>query len=197
MDPFPQVDQHALHVYRGNHAELRARLTLFRNARPTLRKWAFPPYARKSTFPAYESQMKLVFEDAELTDVALGRAIRTVPADDEAPSETVRRAIYDECNFQIYSLIYRSFTPENSGSVDASGIKEYDGRALWRHLVKYNYELSDDNIPHLKKRFYDQLSFRQKQDMSLDLWANEVRLASSVLIANGHAISEREKILLL
>ena len=33
--------------------------------------------------------------------------------------------------------------------------------------------------------------------MSLELWAKEVRLASSVLIANGHAISEREKILLL
>ena len=132
--------------------------------------------------------MKLLFEDAELTDVALGRAIRTVPADDEAPLETVRRAIYDECNFQIYSLIYRSFTPENSGSVDANGIKEYDGRALWQHLVKYIYELSDDNIPHLKKRFYYQLSFRQKQDMSLDLWANKVRLASSVLIANSHAI---------
>ena len=114
--------------------------------------------------------MKLVFEDAELTDVALGRAIRSVPADDEAPSETVRRVIYNECNFQIYSLMYRSFTPEYSGSVDASGIKEYDGRALWRHFVKYNYELSDDNIPHLKKQFYDQLSIRQKQDMSLVLW---------------------------
>ena len=75
----------------------------FRNARPTLRKWAIPPYARKSAFPAYESQLKLVFEDAKLIDVALGRAIRTVPADEEAPSETVIRAIYYEWNFQIHS----------------------------------------------------------------------------------------------
>ena len=36
-------------------------------------------------------------------------------------------------------------------------------------------------------------TFCKKQDMSLELWANEVCLASSVLIANGHAISEREK----
>ena len=51
-------------------------------------------------------------------------------------------------------------------------------------------EVSGDDIRHL------QPSFRQKQDMSLDLWVNEVRLASSVLIANGHAISEREKTML-
>ena len=96
-------------------------------------------YARKSAFPAYESQMKLLFEDAELTDVAMGRAIRTIPEDGEQPSDTLRRALYDECNFQMYSLIYRSFTPDNSGN--ASGIKENDGRALWRHLVTFIMKL--------------------------------------------------------
>ena len=38
------------------------------------RKWVIPSYARKSALPANESQMKHVFEDAELTNVALGRA---------------------------------------------------------------------------------------------------------------------------
>ena len=122
---------------------------MFLNARASLRKWSIPQYARKSAIPAYESQMKLLFEDAELTDVAMGRANRTIPNDGEQPSHTLRRALYDECNFQIYSLIYRSLTPDNSGSVDASGIKENDGRTLWRHLVTFNYEITDDNIPYL------------------------------------------------
>ena len=46
--------------------------------------------------------------------------------------------------------------------VDASGILEHYGRALWHHLVKFNYEINDDNIPHLKRRFYNSLIFRQK-----------------------------------
>ena len=195
MNPLPPADQNSLHIYRGNHAELRARLIMFRNARATLRKWSIPLYARKPAFSAYESQMKLLFEDAELTDVAMGRAIRAFPEDGEQPSDTIRRALYDECNFQIYSLIYQSFTPDNSGSVDANGIKENDGRTLWRHLVTFNYEITDDNIPHLKRRFYDPIAFRQKPEMSLGIWATEVRLASNILIANGHPISEREKTL--
>ena len=47
---------------------------------------------------------KHLFKDAELTEVPLGQAVRTVLADETA-SDTVRRAIYDECNFQIISLI--------------------------------------------------------------------------------------------
>ena len=195
MNPLPPADQNSLHIYRGNHAELRARLIMFRNARATLRKWSIPQYVRKSSFPAYESQMKLLFEDAELTDVAMGRATRTIADDGEQPSDTLRRPLYDECNFQIYSLIYRSFTPNNSGSVDACGINENDGWSLWRHLVTFNYEITDDNIPPLKRRFYDPIAFRQKPEMSLDIWATEVRLASNILIANGHPISEREKTL--
>ena len=93
MNPLPPADQNSLHIYRGHHAELRARLIMFRNASATLRKWSIPLYARKSAFPAYESQMKLLFEDAELTDVAMGRAIRTIPEDGEQPSDTLRRAL--------------------------------------------------------------------------------------------------------
>ena len=195
MNPQPPIDQNTLHIYRGNFAELRARLITYRNARPTLRKWAIPSYGRKSAFPAYERQMKLLFQDAEVSEVALGRAIRTVPADDKPPTDTIRRSLYDECNFQIYSLIYRSFTSDNSGMIDASGVTEDDGRALWLHLIKFNYEINDDNIPHLKRRFYDSLTFRQKPEMSLDAWANEVRVASDVLTSNGHPISEKEKTL--
>ena len=58
-------------------------------------------------FQPMNHKIKLLFEDAKLTDVVIGRAIRTIPADGEQPSDTVRRALYDECNFQIYSLIYR------------------------------------------------------------------------------------------
>ena len=195
MNPQPPIDQNALHIYRGNFAILRARLITFRNARPTLRKWALPSYARKSASPAYERQMKLLYKDAVLSEVAWGQAVRTVPAEDEPPTDTLRRSLYDECNFQIYSLIYRSFNLKNSGTVDASGIPEHDGRALWHHLVKFNYKINDDNIPHLKRRFYNSLIFRQKPVMSLDVWANEVRIASDVLLANRHLISERKKTL--
>ena len=58
MNPDPPVDHNNLHIYRGNLAELRGRLTVYRNARPTLRKWAIPKYARKSAFPAYETHMQ-------------------------------------------------------------------------------------------------------------------------------------------
>ena len=124
----------------------------------------------------------------QLTDVVIGRAMTTIPADGEQPSDTIRRASYDECNFQFYSLIYRSFTPDSSGNVGAS-----DGRALWRHLASFNYEITD--IPHLKRLFYDPIAFRQKPKMRRDIWATEVRLASNILITNGHFISEREKTL--
>ena len=95
--------------------------------------------------------MKLLFEDAELSEVALGQAVRTVPAEDEPPTDTLRRSLYNECNFQVYFFIYRSINSENSGMIDASGIREHDGRALWHHLIKFNYEINDENIPHLKR----------------------------------------------
>ena len=110
MNPQPPIDQNALHIYRGNIAELRARVSAFRIARATLRKWSIPSYARKSAFSAYETQMKLIFEDAELSEVAMGQAIRTIPVPNEQPTDTIRRRLYDECNFQIYSHIFRSFT---------------------------------------------------------------------------------------
>ena len=100
MNSQPPINQNALHMYRGNFAELSARLITFRNAKPTLRKWVLPLYA------AYEKQRKLLFEDAELAEVALGQAVRTVPAEDEQPTDTLRRSLYDECNFWIISLIY-------------------------------------------------------------------------------------------
>ena len=79
MNPQPPIDQNALHIYRGNFAKLRARVSTFRNARATLRIWSIPSYARKSAFPAYETQMKLLFEDAELSEEAMGQSIRTIP----------------------------------------------------------------------------------------------------------------------
>ena len=62
-------------------------------------------------------------------------------------------------------------------------------------MVGHSGAITDDNIPHLKRRFYDPIAFHQKPEMSLDIWATEVRLASNILIANGHPIFEREKTL--
>ena len=62
-------------------------------------------------------------------------------------------------------------------------------------MVGHSGAITDDNIPHLKRRFYDPIEFHQKPEMSLDIWATEVRLASNILIANGHPIFEREKTL--
>ena len=54
---------------------------------------------------------------------------RTFAVENEPPTDTLRRSLYDECNFQFYSLIYRFFNSENLSMVDVSGILEYDGRA--------------------------------------------------------------------
>ena len=127
MNPAAPVDQDTIPIYSGVYAELRARLLRFRNARATLRKWTLPQYARRANFQPYETQMHLIFQDAEVSDVVLGCAIRTVPADGELPGVTVKREINDECNIQAFSLIYRSFTGDNSGIVDASGTAPNDG----------------------------------------------------------------------
>ena len=139
--------------------------------------------------------MQLIFQDAEVYDVVLGRAIRTVPVDGEPPGVTLKREIYDECNLQAFSLIYRSLAGDNSGIVDASGATPNNGYALRTKLVRFNYQINDDSIPFLKQKFFNPLAFCQTREMLLDVWANEVRQATNILVCNGHPITEREKTL--
>ena len=47
--------------------------------------------------------------------------------------------------------------------VDASEVTEFDGRALCHHLIKFNYEINDDNNPHLKRTFTILLHFDRNQ----------------------------------
>ena len=42
------------------------------------------------------------------------------------------------------------------------------GRALWYYSVKFNYEINDD-IPHLKRRFYNTLIFLQKPEINFNV----------------------------
>ena len=193
MNPAAPVDQNTIPIYIGPYAELRARLLRFRNARATLRRWTLPQYARRTDFQTYETQMKLIFQDAEVSDVVLGRAIRTVPVDGEPPGVTINREIYDECNLQAFSLIYRSFSGDKAGTVDARGAPHNDGHALWTKLVRFNYQINADSIPFLNQEFFNPMTFRQTKDMTLDVWANEVLLVTHILISDGNAISEREK----
>lgn len=189
----PPIDQNSISIYSGNAAIIKARLDHFLNARPTLRQWTLPVYARLSGFLEYEAQMKLIFYDAQIYDVVMGRALRTVPNPVEPVSVTHCRKIYDEANFQAYSLIVRTFTTANSGFVDASGSVENNGHLLWTKLVRFNCGTTDDGLPYLKAAFYNQRRFNQKEDVSLDHWAAEVRQASSILASNGHPISEADK----
>ena len=131
MDPQPPIDQDTIPLFKGNIERLKARLKVFREARATLRKWTLPIYQRKNLFPIYESQMLLLFHDAEVYDVVMGRALRPVPVVGEANIQEIKRELYDEVNFQAYSLIYRTFTADNSGIVDASGAPINDGHFLW------------------------------------------------------------------
>jgi hypothetical protein len=108
--------------------------------------------------------MKLILHDAQIYDVVMGRALRTVPNSDEPASVTNCRRIYDESNFQAYSLIVRTtFTTANSGFVDAGVSLENGGHLMWTKLVRFNYGTSDDGLPYLKAAFYDQLRFIRKR----------------------------------
>jgi hypothetical protein len=69
----------------------------------------------------------------------MGRALRTAPVAGEAQIITDKRAIYDECSLQAYSVITRTFTTENGGFCDSSGAVANNGRALWQLLVEFNY----------------------------------------------------------
>jgi hypothetical protein len=195
MNPNPPINQALIGIFQGNAAAIAARVDSFTDSRANLRKWHLPSYARLLGFPAFEKQMITIFNDAFIYDVVMGRALRTVPVVGEAQIEIDKRAIYDECNLQAYSVIIRTFTTENSGFCDSSGTIENDGHALWQFLVEFNYGLTADNIPNLKVAFYDVSLFRQKKWHSIDQWAAEVRSASSVLTSNGHPISELEKTL--
>jgi hypothetical protein len=130
MNLQPPIDQNSISIYSGNAPIIKARLEQFLNARPMLRKWTLPNYVRLSGFPEYGAQMKLIFHDAQIYDVVMGRALRTVPYPAEPFAVTNGRRIYDEANFQAYSLIVRTFTTANSGFVDASGSIENNGQLL-------------------------------------------------------------------
>jgi hypothetical protein len=89
-----------------------------------------PSYARFSSFAAYEMQMEIIFQDSFTYDVVMGRALRTVPVVGEAAAETSKREIYDECNYQAYALIVRTFSAENGGFSDSSGCPKNNGHRL-------------------------------------------------------------------
>ena len=193
MNLQPPIDQNSISIYSGNAQVIKARLDQFLNARPMLRKWTLPNYVRLSGFSEYEAQMKLIFHDAQIYDVVMGRALRTVPNPAEPVSVTNCRRIYDEANFQGYSLIVRTFTPDNFGYVDASGAVENNGQLIWAKLVSFNYGISADGLPYLKAAFFDHLRFRQQENSSIDHWAADVRRASGVLSSAGHPITDVEK----
>lgn len=109
----PPVNQATIGIYRGNAAALAARIDSFTSSRGNLQKWRLPSYARFSNFAAYEMQMEIIFNDSFTYDVVMGRALRTAPVIGEPATDTSKRSIYDECNYQAYALIVRTFTPEN------------------------------------------------------------------------------------
>jgi hypothetical protein len=139
MNPQPPINQALIGIQQGSAADIAARLTAFTDSRANLRKWHLPSYTRFLEFPAYETQMKAIFHNAFIYDVVMGYALRTVPAVGENQIVIDRRGIYDECNIQAYSVIIRTFTTENSGFCDSSGVLENDGHALWQMLVEFNY----------------------------------------------------------
>jgi hypothetical protein len=139
MNPNPPINEALIGIFQGNAAEIATRLTAFTDSRANLRKWHLPSYARYLEFPAYETQMKAIFHDTFIFDVVMGRALRTIPVAGEAKIITEKRAIYDECSLQAYSVIIRNFTTENSGFCDCSCAVANDGRALWQLLVEFNY----------------------------------------------------------
>jgi hypothetical protein len=152
------IVKNSISIYSGHAPIIKAQLDQFLNAHPMLRKWTLPNYVRLGGFPEYEAQMKLIFHDAQM--------VRTVPNHAEPVPVTNGRKIYDEANFQAYSLIVRTLTAANSGFVDASGSIENNGQLLWTKLVRFNYDTSDDCLPYLKTAFYDRLRFNQKEDVS-------------------------------
>ncbi len=176
-----------------------ALLKFYKTNRVFIRKWHFPDYTRLEQFSGYEGKMKMIFRDAELHHIADGSIVRPEPNPDPAvprpPFLDVHQEIYDEANSILYSMIFRTLTLENGGLVDAGGIAENKGRELWFKLTCDNYKITRDGIPLLKLRFYDQLAFRQTKDTSLEMWANQVRMAAATLSTNGNRIPEDEQTL--
>jgi hypothetical protein len=161
MNPISPINQALIGFFQGNAAEIATRFTGFTDSRANIRKWHLPSYARCLEFPAYETQMKAIFHDAFIFDVVMGRALCTAPVAEEAQIITDKRAKYDECSLQAYSVIIRTFTTENSDFCDSSDAVENDGR-YWSSLTMVL--LTADNIPHLKVVFYDGAQFRQKKE---------------------------------
>jgi hypothetical protein len=143
--------------------------------------------------------MKMIFRDAELHRIADGSIVRPEPDPDPAVPQPaffdVQREIYDEANSILYSMTIRTLSLENGGLVDAGGVPENQGRQLWLKLTCDNYKITRDGIPFLKLKFYDQLAFRQSKDTSLEMWANQVRMAAATLTTNGNPIPEDEQTL--
>jgi hypothetical protein len=104
MNPNPPIDQDQIPMYMGTDAEVRDRLTEMEENRPHLRKWHIPSYQRLTEFPPYETQMILLFQDAQIEDVALGRALRPPVNPNDNLRITRMRKMYDEANLQIFTL---------------------------------------------------------------------------------------------
>jgi hypothetical protein len=190
------LNQARIPIFMGTERMLRKRFDDLVAHRGYLRKWNLPAYVRKEKFCDFEKAMLSIFRDANLYDVAMGRALRPPnPMAASTNSVIYISAIYVECNRQVYSLLDRTLNLDNSGSSDASGVPEGDGHALWGKLVRFNYGISADNIPNLKRDFFNVITFRQTQDKTIADWAAKVRHAASILAANGHPITESEKIL--
>jgi hypothetical protein len=195
MNPNPPADQHRdVPIFVGaNAGEIDTRRQDFIDRRIHLRKWHIPDYCQGEHFEAWMTKMFLIFQDAQLLDVADGSAIAIVPGGQDSQIKTARRAIYNECDSQIYSFTYRSLTVDNGGIVDSSGVPPNRGHLLLKKLAEINNKTTADNIPILKSNFLNPLKFKQTEDMSLEQWAKNVRSAAAILTTNGHPMSEAEK----
>jgi hypothetical protein len=136
-----------------------------------------------------------IFRDANIHDVAMGRALRPgLPAAGGA-LRILKRAIYIESNRQVYSLLDRTLNIDNSGSTEGSGVRYGDGHALWGKLVRGSFMASRRTISPIGSVIFQCCVISPDSRQDHRRRAAKVRTAASVLAANGHPITESEKIL--
>jgi hypothetical protein len=195
MNPNPPGNQHRdVPIFVGaNAGEIDTRRQEFIDRRIHLRKWHIPDYCQGEHFEAWMTKMFLIFQDAQLLDVANGTAIEVARHANDSQIAAARRDMYDECDSQVYSFTYRSLSVDNGGIVDSSGVPTNKGHLLLKKLTEINNKTTADNIPILKSNFLNPLKFNQPEDMSLEQWAKNVRSAATILTSNGHPMSEVEK----
>jgi hypothetical protein len=195
MNPNPPARQNSeVFIFMGaNAGEIDTKREQYSDNRVHFRKWHLPDYVKGEHFESWLVKMWLLFKDAKLSDVANGTALPIPHGANDTAITIARRAIYMECDSQIYSFIYRTLTIENGGITDSSGIPQDLGHTLLKKLLEINYGTTEDNIPTLKSDFLNPQKSRQGPDMSIDQWAKKIRTDSAVLTSNGHPMSEREK----